>query len=94
MIFVINRSLNDVLSRTLLTSITTMLAVAAMYFVAGGVIQDFAFTLGIGVLVGTYSSIFVASPLVLFGSFVAGQGRPFARLRRPSLISKGEAKKA
>ena len=64
--FVINRSLNDVLSRTLLTSITTMLAVAAMYFVAGGVIQDFAFTLGIGIVVGTYSSIFVASPLVLF----------------------------
>ena len=65
-VFVINKSLNDVLSRTLLTSITTMLAVAAMYFVAGGVIQDFAFTLGIGVIVGTYSSIFVASPLVLF----------------------------
>ncbi len=64
--FIINRSLNDVLSRTLLTSITTMLAVAAMYFIAGGVIQDFAFTLGIGVVVGTYSSIFVASPLVLF----------------------------
>lgn len=63
--FIINRSLNDVLSRTLLTSITTMLAVIAMYFVAGGVIQDFAFTLGIGVVMGTYSSIFVASPLVL-----------------------------
>ena len=63
--FIVNRSLNDVLSRTLLTSITTMLAVTAMYFIAGGVIQDFAFTLGIGVVVGTYSSIFVASPLVI-----------------------------
>ena len=63
--FVINKSLNDVLSRTLLTSITTLLAVAAMYSIAGGVIRDFSFTLGIGVVVGTYSSIFVASPLVL-----------------------------
>ena len=63
--FVINKSLNNVLSRTLLTSITTMLAVVAMYIIAGGVIRDFAFTLGIGVVVGTYSSIFVASPLVL-----------------------------
>ena len=63
--WIINRSLNDVLSRTLLTSITTLLAVAAMYFIAGGVIQDFAFTLGIGVIIGTYSSIYVASPLLL-----------------------------
>lgn len=64
--WVINRSLNDVLSRTLLTSITTMIAVVAMFTFAGGVIRDFAFTLGIGILVGTYSSIYVASPLVLF----------------------------
>lgn len=63
--FIVNRSLNDVLSRTLLTSVTTMLAVIAMYILAGGVIRDFAFTLGIGVIVGTYSSIYVASPLVL-----------------------------
>ena len=62
---VMNRSLNDVLSRTLLTSVTTLLAVAAMYFLAGGVIRDFAFTLGIGIIVGTYSSIYVASPITL-----------------------------
>jgi preprotein translocase subunit SecF len=62
---IINRSLNDVLSRTLLTSVTTLIAVGAMYFLAGGVIRDFAFTLGIGIIVGTYSSIYVASPLVL-----------------------------
>lgn len=62
---VVNRSINDVLSRTILTSVTTFLAVAALYFIAGGVIEDFAFTLGIGVLIGTYSSIYVASPLVL-----------------------------
>jgi preprotein translocase subunit SecF len=63
--FIINRSINDVLSRTLLTSITTILAVAALYSFAGGVIEDLAFTLGIGVVVGTYSSIYVASPLVI-----------------------------
>lgn len=62
---IVNRSLNDVLSRTLLTSVTTMIAVVAMLVLAGGVIRDFAFTLAIGVVVGTYSSIYVASPLVL-----------------------------
>lgn len=62
---VINRSVNDVLSRTILTSGTTLLSVAALYFLAGGVIEDFAFTLGIGIIVGTYSSIYVASPLLL-----------------------------
>jgi len=61
----INRSVNEVLSRTILTSLTTLLSVAAMYFFAGGVIQDFAFTLGLGVIIGTYSSIYVANPLVL-----------------------------
>ena len=64
--WIVNRSVNDVLSRTILTSITTMLAVGAMFFIAGGVIKDFAFTLGIGILVGTYSSIYVANPLVIF----------------------------
>ena len=63
---VCNRSLNDVLSRTLLTSITTMIAVSSMWFLAQGVIKDFAFTLGVGVVIGTYSSIYVAVPLTVF----------------------------
>ncbi len=63
--FIVNRSVNDVLSRTILTSVTTLLAVIALYIFAGGVIEDLAFTLGIGVIVGTYSSIYVASPLVI-----------------------------
>ncbi len=66
----INVSINDVLSRTMLTSVTTLLAVAAMYFLAGGVIRDFAFTLAIGVVVGTFSSIYIASPLVLFADHI------------------------
>ena len=61
-----NRSINDVLSRTVLTSVTTMLAVGAMWVYTDGVIKDFAFTLGIGVLIGTYSSIYVAAPLTVF----------------------------
>lgn len=62
---IINRSINDTLSRTMLTSVTTLLACVALYVFATGVIQDIAFTLGIGVVVGTYSSIYVASPLVV-----------------------------
>ena len=61
-----NQSLNEVLSRTLLTSFTTLLAISAMYAFADGVIKDFAFTLSIGILIGTYSSIYVATPLLLF----------------------------
>ena len=60
-----NRSLNNVLSRTLLTSLTTMMAVGSMWFLTSGVIKEFAFTLGIGVVIGTYSSIYVATPLTL-----------------------------
>ena len=63
--WIINRSINDVISRTLLTSITTLVAVVSLYVLAGGVISDFAFALGIGVIIGTYSSIYIASPLVI-----------------------------
>ena len=62
---IIDHSINQVLSRTVLTSITTLIAVLSLYLFAGGVIQDFALTLLIGVFVGTYSSIFIASPLLI-----------------------------
>jgi len=62
---IINISINATLSRTLLTSVTTLLAVLALYFFGGVVINDFSLMLLIGILVGTYSSIFVASPIVL-----------------------------
>jgi protein-export membrane protein SecD/preprotein translocase SecF subunit len=61
----IDTSINQVLSRTVLTSVTTLLAVLSLFIFAGGVIQDFALTLLIGVVVGTYSSIFIASPLLI-----------------------------
>ncbi len=65
-IFVINRSINETLSRTLLTSGTTLLVVLALFVLGGGVIHNFAFAMLIGILVGTYSSIFVASPVLIF----------------------------
>ncbi len=62
---VINASINQTLSRTILTSLTVVLVLIALFFFGGTVIHDFAFILLIGVIVGTYSSIFIASPLVL-----------------------------
>ena len=61
---VINRSINEVLSRTLITSLTVLLVLAALLALGGAVLFEFSLALFIGVLVGTYSSIFVASPLV------------------------------
>ena len=62
---VLNRSLNQTLARTIMTSLTTLLAVGMLYLFGGDVIRGFAFIVMIGVVVGTYSSIFVASPVVL-----------------------------
>ena len=62
---VINTSINQTLSRTILTSLTTLFVVLSLYFFGGKVINDFAFALLIGVIVGTYSSIYVASPIIL-----------------------------
>ena len=63
---IVNVSVNDSLSRTLLTSVTTLIAVTALYFFGGGLIQNFAFALIVGVIVGTYSSTFVASPILIW----------------------------
>ena len=62
---VINASINETLSRTILTSTTTLVVVVALFILGGGVIHDFAFALLVGIIVGTYSSIFVASPILL-----------------------------
>ena len=63
--FIINQSINETLSRTILTSVTTLFVVVTLFILGGGIIHDFAFALIIGVLVGTYSSIYVASPILL-----------------------------
>jgi preprotein translocase subunit SecF len=63
---VINTSINQTLSRTLLTSGTTLLVVVALFVLGGEIIHDFSFALLIGVVVGTYSSIFIASVFLLY----------------------------
>lgn len=65
---IMNASINETLSRTLLTSGCTFLSVAALFFFGGPVLRDFAFAILIGIVVGTYSSIFIASPIVLWWS--------------------------
>lgn len=62
----INRSINETLSRTLLTSACTLIVVVALMIYGGGVIHDFAFTMCIGIVVGTYSSVFIASPMLIW----------------------------
>ncbi|WP_300156975.1 protein translocase subunit SecF [Solidesulfovibrio sp.] len=61
----INQSVNETLSRTILTAGTTLITVTCLYFLGGPVIHDFALAMLIGILAGTYSSIFVASPILL-----------------------------
>ncbi|MGD9547174.1 MAG: protein translocase subunit SecF [Candidatus Krumholzibacteriia bacterium] len=63
---VINRSINECLSRTVLTSLTTLFVAATLYAMGGPVIHDFAFALVFGVVVGTYSSMFIASPVLVW----------------------------
>ncbi len=61
----VNRSINEVLSRTMMTSLTTLLVVGALFVLGGEVLKTFSLALILGVVVGTYSSIFVASPIVV-----------------------------
>lgn len=62
---IINASINEVLSRTVITSTTTLLVVFTLFILGGEVIHDFAFALILGIIVGTYSSVFVASPIIV-----------------------------
>jgi preprotein translocase subunit SecF len=72
---VMNTSINEVLSRTIITSATVLLTSLALFFFGGEVLHDFSLAMIMGVVVGTYSSIFVASPIVLLW----GGKRPFAK---------------
>jgi preprotein translocase subunit SecF len=72
---VLNRSVNETLSRTLLTSFTTLIAVLALLALGGEVVRPFALAMAIGIVVGTYSSIYIASPtLLLLESWRSRQG--------------------
>ncbi len=62
----LNKSINDTLSRTIMTSVTTLLALLALYSFGGEVIRGFTFAMIWGVIVGTYSSVFIASPVLMY----------------------------
>jgi preprotein translocase SecF subunit len=62
---IINTSINEVLSRTVITSLTTLSVVLILFLVGGEVLHDFAMVLIMGVIIGTYSSVFVASPIIV-----------------------------
>ncbi|CAG0988221.1 Protein translocase subunit SecF [Myxococcaceae bacterium] len=83
---VLNRSVNQTLSRTLLTSGTTLLAVLALLAVGGPIIRPFALAMVIGIVVGTYSSIYVAAPmlLVLERRFGGAPDKPAHKARKPA----------
>lgn len=62
---VVNKSINQTLRRTILTSLSTSLTVMSMFFLGGEALSDFSFTLLIGIIVGTYSSVYIASPIMM-----------------------------
>jgi preprotein translocase SecF subunit len=70
-----NESINQTLSRTILTGGSTLLVLAALLWLGGDVIQGFAFVMLVGILVGTYSSIYVASPFALLWEQYIGKGK-------------------
>jgi preprotein translocase subunit SecF len=82
---VLNRSVNETLSRTLLTSFTTLIAVLALLLFGGEVVRPFALAMAIGIVVGTYSSIYIASPTLLllerWQGGRSGGGAPASRTR-------------
>ena len=79
---VFNMSINETLSRTTMTSITTLLALFAIFFFGGAVLADFALAMIWGVCIGTYSSIFIAVPLLLYVNLKRG-GEDFSGLQAP-----------
>jgi preprotein translocase subunit SecF len=80
---VINLSINQTLSRTVLTSGLTLLTALALWLFGGDVLNGFSFALVVGIIVGTYSSIFIASPILVFWQNFRGKGKPVAAAPAP-----------
>jgi preprotein translocase subunit SecF len=72
---IMNKSINEVLSRTIITSVTILFTSLALFFLGGEVLHDFALAITLGVIIGNYSTIFIANPIVLLW----GGARPFAK---------------
>ncbi len=79
---IMNLSVNEMLSRTILTGGVTLLTTVGLYFFGGPVLNDFAFAILVGVLVGTYSSVFIAAPVVLWWSGRGGKRSLQAEVQR------------
>ena len=73
---VVNESVNQTLSRTIITAGTTFLAVLALYLFGGEVLEGFAFTMLVGIISGTYSTIFIASSIAIILGNKQAKGRP------------------
>ena len=80
----LNNSINQTLSRTVITSLTTLLALFALYFLGGEVIRDFSFAMIWGVFIGTYSSICLAVPILLYLNIRRGGKAPLAEEAAPA----------
>jgi preprotein translocase subunit SecF len=93
LIEVMNESINQTLARTLLTGGSTLLALGALLWLGGDVIRGFAFVMTVGILVGTYSSIYVASPFALLWERYFGGGEA-NKARRAGRAAEGTAKTA
>jgi preprotein translocase subunit SecF len=78
---IINTSINETLSRTILTTGTALMVLFALYFLGGAVIRPFAFALLVGFFSGVYSTIFIASPVILFWEKSAAKRIPVAETR-------------
>ncbi|HSK81531.1 MAG TPA: protein translocase subunit SecF [Thermoanaerobaculia bacterium] len=89
LIEIMNRSINETLSRTILTGGATLLALAALLIWGGDVIRGFAFVMFVGILVGTYSSIYVASPFALLWERLFGAGGRFAKAKAAPAATPG-----
>ncbi len=97
--YIMERSINQTLSRTTLTSLTVLFTVVVLYFFFGGAIQDFAFAMIIGVVVGTYSSIYIASPFAYYWdkyfskptATVSADGETAGSRRRPQGTKRTDA---
>jgi preprotein translocase subunit SecF len=91
LVTVLNESVNQTLSRTIITGGTTLLSVSALYLLGGPVIQPFALTMLLGIVVGTYSSVFIAAPLLLVLERRYGRGAAHEQFEKQKRAKRSEA---
>jgi preprotein translocase subunit SecF len=89
---VINEAINQTLSRTVITSVLTFLSAAALFFFGGPVLRPFSFVMMFGIIVGTYSSIFIASPLLVIWQKLFPKKGEAARRGKPGDAHKAAAR--